>query len=101
MKVGVVAVPSRCALATLQAMTCSCVWIRGQVLCTDRNKIKMAEVAVNKFCEFMRMPKAINQSSLSQVMDSPIGCSSAQSIPNGCDPIPDDEKECAYFSQLP
>jgi hypothetical protein len=44
-----------------------CAW---QVLCVDSQKITLAEDAVNKFCEHMMMPKAINQSS--QLIDSPV-----------------------------
>ena len=77
-----------------------------KVLCTDRKKIKMAETAVNKFCEFMNMPKALNQSS--QILESPQMCLSAgqtlsqqlsqSQLSNGLELT--SELDCPEFSQF-
>jgi len=65
-----------------------------QVLCVDTKKSKLAEAAVNKYCAYMEMPKAINQSS--QLIDSPVSIAEGPSVDWG-DAMPEDEN--TQFSQ--
>lgn len=70
-----------------------------QVLCVDARKRKLAEAAVNTFCAWMNMPKAINQSS--QLSESPCGVnSSADEGGHQSQTDPDLVDEDTQFSQI-